>query len=112
MNVSVLTWNGRVIDVECPNSVVLKVVDTAGSEKGNTVSGASKPATLETGAVINVVRAAPPTSAAAPAADALTFLSTPPDSRPQPMFINVGEEILVDTRNDIYLSRSGGASFG
>ena len=108
---SVLTWNGRVIDVECPNSVVLKVVDTAGSEKGNTVSGASKPATLETGAVINVVRAAPPTSAAAPA-DALTFLSTPPDSRPQPMFINVGEEILVDTRNDIYLSRSGGASFG
>jgi len=83
MNVSVLTWNGRVIDVECPNSVVLKVVDTAGSEKGNTVSGASKPATLETGAVINV-----------------------------PMFINVGEEILVDTRNDIYLSRSGGASFG
>ena len=96
---SVLTWNGKVIDVEVPNSVVLKVVDTAGAEKGNTVSGGSKQATLETGAVINV-----------------------------PMFINVGEDILVDTRNDVYvattpsllrthaalqryLSRSGGASF-
>lgn len=44
--------------------------------------GGSKPATLETGAVVNV-----------------------------PLFINVGEEIMVDTRNDLYLSRQGGASF-
>lgn len=44
--------------------------------------GGSKPATLETGAVIQV-----------------------------PLFINVGEEILVDTRNEIYLSRSAGNSF-
>ena len=46
------------------------------------LAGGSKPATLETGAVVNV-----------------------------PMFINVGEEIMVDTRNDEYLSRQGGASF-
>lgn len=39
MNVNVLTWNGRVIDVEVANSVVLKVVDTAGGDKGNTQSG-------------------------------------------------------------------------
>ena len=45
-------------------------------------AGGSKPATLETGAVVNV-----------------------------PMFINVGEEIMVDTRTDEYLSRQGGASF-
>lgn len=44
--------------------------------------GGTKPATLETGAVVNV-----------------------------PMFINVGEEIMVDTREDIYLSRQNGASF-
>ncbi len=59
-----------------------QVIDTAGSDKGNTVNGGQKPATLETGAVINV-----------------------------PLFINVGEEIMVDTRNDLYLSRQGGASF-
>jgi elongation factor P len=80
--VTLLTWNGKVIDVETPNNVVLKVVDTAGSDKGNTKDGGSKAATLETGAVIQV-----------------------------PMFINVGEEIMVDTRNDLYLSRQGGASF-
>ena len=46
------------------------------------LAGGSKPATLETGAVVNV-----------------------------PMFINVGEEIMVDTRTDEYLSRQGGPSF-
>ena len=104
-NVNLLTWNGKVIDVETPNNVVLKarppapctagvrahsrptsfraqVVDTAGSDKGNTKDGGSKAATLETGAVIQV-----------------------------PLFINVGEEIMVDTRQDLYLSRQGGASF-
>jgi hypothetical protein len=45
-------------------------------------AGGSKPATLETGAVVNV-----------------------------PLFINVGEDIMVDTRNDVYLSRQGGSSF-
>jgi len=90
----------KVIDVEVPNSVVLKVrthsicaapcphdavqvVDTVSGEKGNTASGGgTKPATLETGAVITV-----------------------------PLFINVGEEIMVDTRNEVYLSRVGGSSF-
>ena len=57
-------------------------MDTGGSDKGNSVSGSSKPATLETGAVIQV-----------------------------PMFISVGEDVMVDTREGSYLSRSGGASF-
>lgn len=82
MQVQVLTWNGRVIDVEVPNTVTLKVVDTAGSDKGNTASGgASKPATLETGAVVQV-----------------------------PMFITTGEDIVVDTRQSIYLSRPSGSN--
>jgi len=61
----------------------LQVVETAGSDKGNTASGGGqKAATLETGAVINV-----------------------------PLFINQGDDIMVDTRNDLYLSRQGGSSF-
>lgn len=45
---------GKVIGVELPNSIELKIVECAPNEKGNTSSGGSKPATLETGAVINV----------------------------------------------------------
>ena len=67
----------QVIDVELPAAVQLKVVDTTGSEKGNTVSGGTKAATLETGAVIQV-----------------------------PMFINVDDLITVDTRSGEYLSRT------
>lgn len=50
----VTSCEGRVINVELPNSITLKIVDTAPNEKGNTSSGSSKPATLETGAVINI----------------------------------------------------------
>ena len=82
MNVTLLTWNGMVIDVEVPNSVTLKVIETGGNDKGNSVSGSTKPATLETGAVVQV-----------------------------PMFISTGEEVTVDTRDGTYLSRSGGPSF-
>lgn len=44
----------KIIDIELPNSIELNIVDTAPNEKGNTSSGGTKPATLETGAVINV----------------------------------------------------------
>jgi translation elongation factor P len=77
MGVSVLLWDGRVISVDLPNTVELEVVETDPNVKGNTVSGGSKPATLETGAVVQV-----------------------------PLFISVGEKIKVDTRESTYLSRA------
>lgn len=77
MDVSVLVWNDKVISVDLPNTVELEVVETDPGVKGNTAQGGSKPATLETGAVIQV-----------------------------PLFIQQGEKIKVDTRSDEYLSRA------
>lgn len=77
MDVSVLVWNDKVISVDLPNTVELEVVETDPGVKGNTAQGGSKPATLETGAVIQV-----------------------------PLFIQQGEKIRVDTRSDEYLSRA------
>lgn len=76
MDVQVVTWNGKVISVEMPNTVDLIVEETDPGIKGNTASGGSKPAKLETGAVIQV-----------------------------PLFIAQGEKIKVDTRSDSYLGR-------
>ncbi|KAK9167917.1 hypothetical protein Syun_000057 [Stephania yunnanensis] len=77
MDCNVLFWNGKVIDFELPITVKLTVVDVDPGLKGDTQSGGSKPATLDTGAVVNV-----------------------------PLFVNVGEEILVDTRTGQYMSRA------
>lgn len=77
MDVSVLVWNGKVISVDIPNTVELEVAETDPGVKGNTAQGGSKPATLETGAVVQV-----------------------------PLFIQQGEKIKVDTRTDTYLSRA------
>lgn len=77
MDVSVLVWNGNVISVDVPNTVELEVTETDPGVKGNTAQGGSKPATLETGAVVQV-----------------------------PLFIQQGEKIKVDTRTDTYLSRA------
>jgi elongation factor P len=76
MNAQVLFHGEKIIGVDLPTHVELKVVDTPPSEKGNTASGSSKPATLETGAVVNV-----------------------------PFFVEVGTVIRVDTRNNQYLDR-------
>jgi len=76
MKVSVLIHNGETIGVEIPDTVELEVVETDPGLRGDTASGGSKPATLETGAVIQV-----------------------------PLFISVGETIRVDTRTDSYLER-------
>lgn len=75
-NVCVLKHDGNVIGVEIPNHVVLEVTDGGPSEKGNTAQGGTKPATLETGAIVNV-----------------------------PFFINTGDKIRVDTRENKYLDR-------
>lgn len=72
-----MKYNGIVIGVEPPTTVELQVIDTPPNLKGNTASGGgSKPATLETGATIQV-----------------------------PLFINPGEIIKIDTRTENYLSR-------
>lgn len=76
MEVSVLSWNGEVIDVDLPNSVVLEVTQTDPGVKGDTATGGTKPAIVETGAQVMV-----------------------------PLFITVGERIKIDTRSDSYLGR-------
>lgn len=76
MEVNVLFWNSRVLEVELPNSVVLEIIETDPGVKGDTATGGSKPAKLSTGASIMV-----------------------------PLFISVGEKIKIDTRNDTYLGR-------
>lgn len=50
----VIECEGKILSVELPNSLELEVVETAPNEKGNTSSGGTKPAKLETGATINV----------------------------------------------------------
>ena len=76
MEVNVVFWDGKVLEVELPISVSLKVKETDPGVKGDTASGGTKPAILETGAQVMV-----------------------------PLFITIGEVIKVDTRNDSYLGR-------
>ena len=76
MEVNVIFHNGKVLEVELPISITLKVTETDPGVKGDTASGGTKPAILETGAQVMV-----------------------------PIFISVREMIKVDTRNDSYLGR-------
>ncbi len=69
--------DGEVIDYTLPANVELEITQTEPGMAGNTVSGASKPATLETGAEVQV-----------------------------PLFVNIGESIKVDTRSGAYISRA------
>lgn len=70
-------YNGTPFSVEAPNFVDLKVIETEPGVKGNTATNVTKPATVETGAVIQV-----------------------------PIFIEEGELIQIDTRSGEYLGRS------
>jgi elongation factor P len=79
MVVFVLFWNGRAIGVTLPNFVELRVVTSEPGVKGDTSGGAQKPATLETGASINV-----------------------------PLFINEGDLLRIDTRTGAYCERVKG----
>jgi elongation factor P len=76
MEANVIKWGDQVLEVELPNSVVLEVIQTDPGLKGDTASGGTKPATVETGAIIMV-----------------------------PLFISQGERIKIDTREDKYLGR-------
>jgi len=79
LEVKLLEHGGRIMSIELPNTVELEVVDAPPAYKGDTVSGGGKPVTLETGLVLQV-----------------------------PMFVEVGDKVLVDTRNGKYLGRTGG----
>jgi elongation factor P len=76
MEIKVLYHDGNPIGVEVPMFVELKVVRTAPGVKGDTASGGTKPATLETGAVVKV-----------------------------PLYLEEGEVIKVDTRTGEYIER-------
>lgn len=76
MEVGVLTWNGKVLNVELPNFVVLEIVETDPGVRGDTATGGTKPAIVTTGAQVMV-----------------------------PLFVTIGEKIKIDTRTDSYLGR-------
>ena len=75
-NVTVRFFKGQAFSVEAPNFVTLEVTDTEPGFKGDTATGANKPATVETGAQVYV-----------------------------PLFVNEGDVIKIDTRTGEYLSR-------
>ncbi len=73
----VTLWNGQPLSVTPPAHVELAIVETDPGMKGDTVTGGTKPAKLETGAVVKV-----------------------------PLFLNTGEVIRVDTRSAEYIARA------
>ena len=73
----IVSYQGDVFGVEPPTFVVLEITDTEPGVRGDTATGASKTATLETGAIIRV-----------------------------PLFVNTGDMIRVDTRTGEYLERA------
>ncbi len=74
--VKVCSYNGNVFSIEPPLFVELEITETEPGFKGDTATGASKPATVETGAQINV-----------------------------PLFVNIGDKVKIDTRTSEYLGR-------
>ena len=77
MMISVMLYEGSVLGIDLPNFVDLRIVETAPGIRGDTVSGATKPAVLETGATVQV-----------------------------PLFIEEGDIIRIDTRTGEYLTRA------
>ncbi|WP_456278323.1 elongation factor P [Bacillus sp. AK128] len=77
MNVSIQTYQGETIGVELPNTVELKVAETEPGIKGDTASGGTKPAILETGLSVQV-----------------------------PFFINEGDVLIINTVEAKYISRA------
>lgn len=76
MNINVLFFQGNIMGVELPNFVELEVVETEPGVKGDTATGATKNATLETGAVVQV-----------------------------PLFVETGDKLRIDTRTGEYMER-------
>ncbi len=76
MEVQIITYEGETLGVEVPNTVTLEVTETEPGIKGDTASGGTKPATVETGLTVQV-----------------------------PFFVNQGDKLIIDTRNASYVSR-------
>jgi elongation factor P len=77
MEVFIMMYQGETIGVELPNTVELTVVETEPGVKGDTASGGTKPATLETGLVVQV-----------------------------PFFVNEGDKLVINTSDGSYVSRA------
>jgi len=76
MEVNIMTFQGEVVGVDLPNNVELTVVETEPGIRGNTVSGGSKPAVMETGLTVQV-----------------------------PMFINKDDQLVINTTDGSYVTR-------
>jgi len=77
LEVNVASYNDRILGVDLPDTIEVEVTQTDPGLKGDTASGGSKPATIETGATITV-----------------------------PLFVNEGDRIRVDTRSEKYIERA------
>ena len=77
MNINMIIYQGEILGINLPNSVELKVVETEPGVKGNTATGATKNAKLETGLNVQV-----------------------------PLFINEGDVLLISTSDGKYISRA------
>ncbi|WP_068671907.1 elongation factor P [Oceanobacillus sp. Castelsardo] len=77
MEVNVISYEGEILGVDLPNNVELEVVETEPGIKGDTASGGSKPATVETGLVVQV-----------------------------PFFVNKGDILVINTSDGKYVSRA------
>jgi elongation factor P len=75
--VQLMSWKNQILNVELPQTMEFVITQTDPGLRGDTATGGSKPATIETGAVVNV-----------------------------PLFVNEGETIRVDTRTGQYLERA------
>ena len=75
-DVNVLFWNGKALNVQLPNFIEATITQCEPGEKGDTASNVTKPATIESGAVVQV-----------------------------PLFVNEGQKIRVDTRSGEYVER-------
>ena len=76
MRLIVTTYKGGIVDVELPTTIETSIADTAPGVRGDTVNNATKPATIDTGAVVQV-----------------------------PLFIDKGQRVKVDTRTGQYVGR-------
>jgi elongation factor P len=76
MEVSIMMYQGETLGVELPNTVLLEVTETEPGIKGDTASGGTKPATVETGLVVQV-----------------------------PFFVNQGDHLIINTTDSSYVSR-------
>ncbi|MFZ5943382.1 MAG: elongation factor P [Bacillota bacterium] len=77
MECQISLYQGKVLGIDLPNTVELEVVETEPGIKGDTASGGTKPATLETGLTVQV-----------------------------PFFINTGDILRIDTRSGQYIERA------